>query len=167
MASETYKDSLKKYICEPGDEIEQLAPRPRISLRERDKIFFSDYVQSMKFDELLQLDSAQLSNESQRNIQSNANLLLTRIQNAVTKDSDFIKKFASFLVLRCFLVVVSTPSQQSAFRVFSVLNSRGLDLLPTDIIKSVVIGNITPTKQDEFTDKWEELEVQTGRNGFA
>ena len=167
MAFGIYKDSLKKYICEPGDEIEQLAPRPRISLRDRDKAFFADYVQSMQLETLLQLDSAQLSNESQRNIQTNANLLLNRIQNAVTKDSDFIKKFASFLVLRCFLVVVSTPSQQSAFRVFSVLNSRGLDLLPTDIIKSVVIGNIIPTKQDEFTDKSEELEVQTGRNGFA
>ena len=68
---------------------------------------------------------------------------------------------------RCFLVAVSTPSQQSAFRVFSVLNSRGLDLLPTDIIKSVVIGNIATSKQDDFTEKWEELEVQTGRNGFA
>ena len=167
MASGIYKDSLRKYICEPGDEIEQLAPKPRISLRERDKTFFADYVQSMQLEALLQLDSAQLSNESQRNIQANASLLLNRIQNAVTKDSDFIKKFASFLVLRCFLVVVSTPSQQSAFRVFSVLNSRGLDLLPTDIIKSDVIGNIIQSKQDEFTDKWEDLEVQTGRNGFA
>ncbi|MDP2203750.1 MAG: DUF262 domain-containing HNH endonuclease family protein [Methylicorpusculum sp.] len=167
LAPGTYKESLKKYICEPGDEIEQLAPRPRICLRERDKAFFADYVQSMQFDELLSFDPAQLANESQRNIQANAKLLLNRIQNAVAIDTDFIKRFASFLVLRCFLVVVSTPSQQSAFRVFSVLNSRGLDLLPTDIIKSNVIGNIPPAKQEEFTDKWEELEVETTRNGFA
>lgn len=166
-ASEPYKDSLKKYICEPGDEIEQLTPRPRISLRPLDQPFFAKYVQSMRLDDLLNLDAAQLSNESQRNIQANANLLLKRIQGATFKDSEFIKKFASFLVLRCFLVVVSTPSQQSAFRVFSVLNSRGLDLLPTDIIKSDVIGRITPKRRDEFTEKWEELEVQTGRNGFA
>jgi len=57
--------------------------------------------------------------------------------------------------------------QQSAFRVFSVLNSRGLDLLPTDIIKSDVIGQIPQAKRDEYTEKWEELEVETGRNGFA
>ena len=49
---------------------------------------------------------------------------------------------------------------------FSVLNNRGLDLLPSDIIKADVIGRIAPARQDEFTDKWEELEVQTGRNGF-
>ena len=51
---------------------------------------------------------------------------------------------------------------------FSVLNSRGLDLLPTDIIKSDIIGNIkSPDKQDDVTERWEELEVQTGRDGFA
>lgn len=71
------------------------------------------------------------------------------------------------LVQRCFLVAVSTPSQQSAFRVFSVLNSRGLDLLPTDIIKSDVIGKVKPAVRDEYNDTWEELEVETGRDGFA
>ncbi len=44
----------------------------------------------------------------------------------------------------------------------------GLDLLPTDIIKSDIIGNIkSPDKQDDVTERWEELEVQTGRDGFA
>lgn len=166
-APDAYKESLKKYICEPGDEIEKLASRPRLSLRERDRAFFADHIQALQLDRLLSYDAAQLENESQRNIQSNARLMLERIQKASEHNENFIKEFASFLVLRCYLVVVSTPSQQSAFRVFSVLNSRGLDLLPTDIIKSDVIGRITQSKQDEFTEKWEELEVQTGRNGFA
>lgn len=70
-------------------------------------------------------------------------------------------------MLRCFLVAVSTPSQESAFRVFSVLNSRELDLLHTDIIKSDVIGRInSKTKRDEINEKWEDLEIRTGRNDF-
>lgn len=36
---------------------------------------------------------------------------------------------------------------------------------PSDIVKADVIGRIA-RRQDEFTEKWEELEVQTGRNGF-
>lgn len=48
-----------------------------------------------------------------------------------------------------------------------MLNSRGLDLLPTDIIKSDIIGSIAPAKQDEYTETWEELEIETGRDGFA
>ena len=46
----------------------------------------------------------------------------------------------------------------SAFRIFSVLNDRGLNLLPTDILKSDVIGKVPAAKQDVYTDKWEEIE---------
>lgn len=67
---------------------------------------------------------------------------------------------------RCFLVVVSTPNQESAFRVFSVMNSRGLDLLPTDIIKSMTIGKLDSSEEQNYTKKWEELENLTGRDGF-
>lgn len=67
---------------------------------------------------------------------------------------------------RCFLVAVSTPNQESAFRVFSVMNSRGLDLLPTDIIKSMTIGKLQKDEEQAYTEKWEELENMTGRDGF-
>lgn len=50
-----------------------------------------------------------------------------------------------------FLVIVSTTSRESAFRIFSVLNSRGLDLLPIDIIKADIIGKIS--KNDIYTKK--------------
>lgn len=67
---------------------------------------------------------------------------------------------------RCFLVCVSTPTQTSAFRIFSVMNSRGLDLLPIDIIKSDIIGKLPEEEQEEYTKKWEDLENETGREGF-
>lgn len=158
---------FENYIREPGRASQGLKPKPRLALRERDLAFFADHVQALQLDKLLSYDPAQLNNESQRNIQSNARLLLERLKNAFSLDVERLCDFGAFLVQRCFLVAVSTPSQQSAFRVFSVLNSRGLDLLPTDIIKSDVIGRIPQSKQDEFTEKWEELEVQTSRNGFA
>lgn len=138
-----------------------------MTLRERDRAFFKRYVQDVAFDELLALDPAQLENESQRNIQANARLFLQRLESAFGADSQTATQFGGFLVQRCFLVAVSTPSQQSAFRVFSVLNSRGLDLLPTDIIKSDVIGKVKPALRDEYNETWEELEVETGRDGFA
>ena len=165
--SDELRADFENYIREPGRASQGLKPKPRLALRERDRTFFADHVQALQLDKLLSYDPAQLNNESQRNIQSNARLLLDRLKSAFGMDSETLCAFGAFLVQRCFLVAVSTPSQQSAFRVFSVLNSRGLDLLLTDIIKSVVIGNIATSKQDDFTEKWEELEVQTGRNGFA
>lgn len=158
---------FESYIREPGRASQGLKPKPRLALRERDRQFFSDYVQGLRFEKLVALDPAQVDNESQRNIRRNAELFMQRIDTNFANDTPRLVEFGSFLVQRCFLVAVSTPSQQSAFRVFSVLNSRGLDLLPTDIIKSDIIGSITPAKQDEYTETWEELEVETGRDGFA
>lgn len=160
------RSDFEGYIREPGRLSQGISAKPRLSLRDRDRQFFADYVQAFKFNELLALESAQLE-EPQQNIQRNARLLRDRLLTAFSNDTDGLISFGAFLIQRCFLVVVSTPSKKSAFRVFSVLNSRGLDLLPTDIIKSDVIGNIVAEKQEDYTNTWEELEVKTGRSGFA
>lgn len=167
LATGTIRDSFHRYLCEPGNELEGLAQKPRLALRERDRAFFKRYIQDVAFDELMALDPAKLENESQRNIQANARLFLQRLVAAFGTDAQAVTQFGGFLVQRCFLVAVSTPSRQSAFRVFSVLNSRGLDLLPTDIIKSEVIDKVKPAVRDKYNDIWEELEVDTGRDGFA
>lgn len=160
------RSDFEGYIREPGRLSQGISAKPRLSLRDRDRQFFADYVQAFKFNELLALESAQLE-EPQQNIQRNARLLRDRLLTAFSNDTDGLISFGAFLIQRCFLVVVSSPSKKSAFRVFSVLNSRGLDLLPTDIIKSDVIGNIVAEKQEDYTNTWEELEVKTGRAGFA
>ena len=168
LSSGGIREAFHRYLCEPGNVLESLPQKPRLTLRERDRAFFEKFVQGIQLTELIKQDAAQLDNESQRNIMLNAKLFLDKLAERFDEDQELLTKFGGFLVQRCFLVAVSTPSQQSAFRVFSVLNSRGLDLLPTDIIKSDIIGNIkSQDKQNEVTERWEELEVQTGRDGFA
>ncbi|MDD2466828.1 MAG: DUF262 domain-containing HNH endonuclease family protein [Desulfobulbus sp.] len=161
------RDTLLKYICEPGNEFEGLRPKPRLTLRERDQPFFSEYIQNLQFAGLSQLDEQQLANESQRNLRANCMLMKNRLNQNFSHDPEKIKSFVQFLLQRCFLVAVSTPSQQSAFRVFSVMNSRGLDLQPTDIIKADIIGQFaSETERDEYSERWEEMEVELGRSGF-
>ena len=161
------RDTLYRYIVEPGNRFEGLAPKPRLTLRERDRDFFTKYVQELKFDELDALGAQSLENESRKNIQLNSRLLLNRIKKNFAGSEDRLQDFIAFLLQRCFLVAVSTPNQQSAFRVFSVMNSRGLDLQPTDIIKADVIGKMrSPRDQDSYNDRWEDMEVELGRSGF-
>lgn len=161
------RDTLSKYIQEPGNEFEGLEPKPRLTLRERDKTFFAKYVQALNFDKLGDLDEKSLDNESQINIKKNSQLFLQLIEKNLGNNGESIKGFVAFLLQRCFLVAVSTPNQQSAFRVFSVMNSRGLDLQPTDIIKADIIGKLTTDKQrDAYNERWEDMEVELGRGGF-
>lgn len=68
---------------------------------------------------------------------------------------------------RTFMVTVSTPDLNSAYRIFSVMNSRGLPLAPSDIFKSHVIGAIPDCDKQQYADLWEELEEDLGRDEFA
>lgn len=153
------------YIQEPGKKLQGISAKPRLALRLRDRDFFANTVQKLDFDGLAKLDNAQLENESQQNIKANAIFLLSKLRSKFATE-DMLIDFGMFLMTRCFLVVVSTPSQQSAFRVFSVLNNRGLDLLPSDIIKAEAIGKIAESKRASFNDRWEEIEVDVGRDGL-
>lgn len=153
------------YIQEPGKRLQGIPAKPRLTLRQRDREFFATTIQSLEFDKLAKLDSVTLENESQVNIQQNAGLLRDKLKETFTTTEALIN-FGIFLMTRCFMVVVASPSQQSAFRVFSILNNRGMNLLPSDLIKADVIGNITETERNKFNDKWENIEVNTGRTGL-
>lgn len=158
--------NCNKYLREPGNDLEGLPPLPRLHLRQKDQPFFEKYVQDVKLDELIALDPESLPDESQQHIRANCDVIQKKMEKVFLRDQDSIKLFCKFLVTRCYIVVVYTPSQQSAFRVFSVMNSRGLDLLPIDIVKADIIGKIPTAEQQVYTDKWENLEVQTTRSGF-
>ena len=121
------KISVKKYLQEEGNELEEIPAQPRIFLREWDQDFFNKYIQNVQLKDLMSKDPMTLKTESQRHILINCKVLSDKIADAFSEDEELLK-FCKFLLNRCFLVVVSTSNQESAFRVFSVMNSRGLDL---------------------------------------
>lgn len=159
------KADCKSYLCEKGKVTEGIKAKPRVFLREADQAFFAQYIQGVQLGALAQIDPVTLDTEAKRHIQKNSAVLREKVRESFANDGERLN-FIRFLTTRCYLVAVSTPSQESAFRIFTVMNSRGLDLLPTDIIKSMTIGSLPKEKQQVYTDKWEELEDLTGRDGF-
>ena len=158
---------LYEYIFEPGRRFQGISPKPRLTLRDRDKEFFKKYVQELNFEELFKLDDEQLENEAKLHIKKNSQVLYNKVKNVFEHNPEQLEAFIIFLVQRSFIVAVTTPSQNTAFRVFSVMNSRGLDLQPTDIIKADVIGALDIiTDQDLYSKKWEDLEESIGREDF-
>lgn len=167
-ARELGEDDLGDYLSwlyEKGNKILNVPYKPRLTLREQDKKFFEQYIQGLKIDDLGTLDIVKLNTDAQRNIAKNALFLKKVIRERFTS-TDALSGFASFLMNECYLVVVSTPTQESAFRVFSTMNSRGVDLRPTDIIKARVLGEIAAADRDEYALKWESLEEGLGRDRF-
>ena len=162
------KPTLTKYICQPEDEEEGTPERPRLKLRERDCDFFEEYIQKSDGIEKLQQIHLDSLPDSQRNIVENTRLLLERIAKELPEESQKLR-FTQFLVQRCYLVLVHTPDFDSAYKIFSVLNDRGLDLSITDILKADVIGKLSQYKRQEkkYTRKWEDLEQLLGRRDFT
>ena len=158
------RNDFKNYLIEPGRISQGLASKPRVHIRKRDNDFFEKYIQGLNFEGLFAQPDIQ-DTEAKMNIIKNAKLLMSRIKSKFNTEEDLIA-FGVYLVQRCFLVVVSTPTKQAAFRIFSVMNSRGMSLLATDIIKADVIGSISETLHDEYNRKWEEMEVELGRSSF-
>lgn len=163
---ENVRGTFMTYLLEPGNVFQGLDAKPRLHLRERDRQFFETYIQNVRIDDLMKLDAQQLPTEAQQHILSNARVFMNKLAESFGGDKDRLVAFSGFLVSRCFLVAVYTASQQSAFRVFSVMNSRGMDLLPIDIIKADIIGQIASDQQTKYTNKWEELENTTTRAGY-
>jgi hypothetical protein len=158
-------DELRDMLCEPGTVLNKRPPKPRLRLRDQDAGFFATYVQSPGgLDDLLGLADHALANDSQKAIRENARALRDRLM-AWTDDKR--TALAILIHTRTFLVVVSTPDLASAHRIFSVMNSRGLDLDPSDIFKADVIGSLDAGRRQEYAKTWETAEQNLGRDNFA
>lgn len=155
---------LTQFIYQAGNPFAGTENRYRLQLRSRDQDFFRTYIQEgSHFNNLLSLDPAPLT-DSQRNIYRNAKYLREQLQKMGSPEA--ITKFAFYIMNQCYLVVVSTPDLDAAYRIFSVLNTRGLDLSVTDLLKSDIIGSLPPSKQDYYTTIWESEEEKLGRDTF-
>ena len=137
--------------------------RYRLLLREEDREFFKKYVQDRNgFGQLLKIDATSLT-DSQTNIVTNGKLFHERLKKLSVDRRD---QLVGFILNQCVMIVVTSLDRDSAYRIFSVLNDRGLDLSHTDILKAEIIGKFSADKQKPYAKKWVDLENQIGRSAF-
>lgn len=163
LESERRASAINKYIFEEGDELTNTPNRPRLTVRDRDRKFFRDHIQDSGGLETLRNSHVADLSDAKKNMRANALFYLDAL-NKLEEEQRF--RLAQFIVMQCLLVVVSTPDLDSAYRIFSVLNDRGLDLSYTDILKAELIGKISETEQVAYAKKWEDLEEKLGRRAF-
>lgn len=157
------RDELDEYVWQEGKITKGTNDVFRVTLRERDKEFFRNNVQRPGgIGPFLEEDGARLRDSQQRMFE-NTKYLWTKLSE---RNSNFLNRLAMFIIQRCYIVVVSTSDQSSAYRIFAVMNNRGLDLSPTDILKAEIIGDMGRGDRQVYTDKWEDLEEELGRDNF-
>lgn len=163
LADEEIAAELRELVLEPGRKLAGISPKARLTLRAQDAHFFRKHVQVPGgIDVLLDATDAAAANESQRAIRNNAAALHQRLRDW---DEERRNRLGTLLTTKTFLVVVTTGDLSSAYRIFSVMNARGLDLAPTDIFKSKVIGELK--ERPEYAKRWEDAEEALGSDAFS
>lgn len=165
-----YAAGLSKYIIQEGNPVDGTEDTYRLTLSERDKEFFQRHIQTIgNIEQLTKMTTT--DNYSQKNIRDNAKLFYEILKGNTEKGlkgktEEERKQLAEFIVKQCCMVVVSTPDSDSAYRIFSILNDRGLNLSHADILKSELIGTLKKELHEDYANLWEDTEDQLGRNDF-
>jgi hypothetical protein len=132
IGREDVRAALEKLVVEPGDPLRNLVEQPRLTVWEAHRDFFAKHVTLSGG--LPALDSEQALAGAQELVRLNSRLFIRRLE--VLPEEERIE-LARYLVSNTYLVVVSTPDEGSAHRIFAVMNDRGMQLSHTDILKAL------------------------------
>jgi len=86
--------------------------------------------------------------------------LITKANNK--EHEDYINNFGSFidyLFNKTTMIKIVCFDEGFAIKLFTVLNDRGLDLTPADIIKAYLLQNLDESKRNSFTEVWKRIET--------
>lgn len=75
-----------------------------------------------------------------------------------TNSANNIEDFFTYLLCNVLMIYVSADKLDDAFRLFTVMNSRGIKLRNSDILKADNLGKLDDTKRAECAKEWEDIE---------
>jgi uncharacterized protein with ParB-like and HNH nuclease domain len=157
------KDTLQARIFQEENQFEGTKATVRIVVRERDSDFFQKYVLARNgTNDTSGIDWNQLNESQQHMFQA-----IQTFKNGLLKDDgdldrDLVDEYTKFLLQKVIMVVVRTHTLSSAFRLFNVVNARGMPLGNADLLKSENLGVIPGAEMDKYTKTWEAIEEDQG-----
>ncbi|SFE98183.1 Uncharacterized conserved protein, contains ParB-like and HNH nuclease domains [Chitinophaga sp. CF118] len=125
--------------------------KPRLHVREQDRIFFIEHILAGNpVTDLIDMSVTQRR-------------FLTNSKTAEGLFEKFNERtlclYANFLLENVYVVFVKTENFQSAYRLFNVLNARGMSLSNADLIKNKLFDiTAEDTNHDIIKDRWNDLE---------
>ena len=160
------RESCEKSIYQKGDDIDQIPERTRIvfAIRQTVQDFVDAYIKTAggtaKTEELGNL--ANKSNDASIPNMARAIMEMRRYLSDPEKTIQ-LKEFVSHLRNKVLLIYVATESLDDAFRLFMILNDRGVPLRNSDILKSMNLGALDQDKDKiRYAKLWEEAEGALG-----
>lgn len=154
------KDDCQKCIFQKSSKYKNIPERTRLifGIRESVQEFIEEYIKEQdgtsKISELKNL-SQKTKNVSVKNMTK----AILEIRNFFDQEEIAPEIFLHFLLNNVLLIYVATENMEDAFRLFMILNDRGVPLRNSDIIKSINLGALeTENDKIKYAKLWEEAE---------
>lgn len=158
------KNTCKNIIFQEHNKFKRIPERLRLvfNIREDVKDFVDEYIKSE--------NGTQSKNLIDYTVDKKCSLSVINMVNAISYIKDYfqdknIDDFSEFLINNVVIIYVSTENLDDAFKLFTVLNNRGIKLRSADILKADNLSLISDTKiSDKYAENWEEVENYFGEN---
>ncbi|HHD2752721.1 TPA: DUF262 domain-containing protein [Clostridium perfringens] len=162
--NEEYKKVLSGLIYQEPNILMGIKESIRVKARGKEEEFFKKYILTNGGTDLVKdLDITELSEAKQNMV----NAIEVFRSNFFNEEGELLEEklneFIVYLLQKVVLVVITTESFTSAFRLFNVINARGLPLTDSDLLKSENLRVINPEIRKEYTDIWENHEQDLGK----
>jgi hypothetical protein len=157
IADEAAKAELGKRIL-PRNVLTGEAETPRLLLRKKDRRFFREHVLE---GHALPAKIGQSLETSQRRLAENLKTVDTFCEGKSERE---LMLWANYLLQKVYVVFVTSHSWQSAYRLFNVLNARGMSLSNADLIKNSLfsLSGAQAERSEDLEERWLELEEELG-----
>jgi len=150
ISTESAKSLLQKKIL-PINPLTDEPEQPRLIVRTKEGLFFYEYILLGK-----DLDSEYNFAEIEHKFWNNLKTIEALFSD---KDEQYLKKYANYLLQNVYVVFVKTDSFDSAYRLFNVLNARGLSLSNADLLKNQLFGlSENELEQSKIELYWNQVE---------
>ncbi|MGL5766589.1 MAG: DUF262 domain-containing protein [Sarcina sp.] len=165
--NDEYKKVLGSLIYQEANELMGIKENIRVKVRGKESDFFKQYVLTEGGTNLvLELDKLDLT-ETKLNMINALDVFRNSFidENGILLEAK-LNDFVKYLLQKVVLVVITTNSFESAFRLFNVINSRGLPLTNADLLKSENLRVIPLEERTKYTDIWENDELDLGKDNL-
>ena len=162
-------DNLSQTLHKSGDKSLNIANKNRLQFEVRGEVqeFFSKYIANKKG--TLELQEINSKNISIKNMINTVKVIKEFIQTYFDNELDSedltntnLNKFIGFIRQNLIFAYVCSDTREQAFKLFTILNNRGIPLTTADILKSLNLDKVDEKDRKEYAKKWEELEEKHG-----
>lgn len=155
----TTKTAIEESLFQKAIPVKRIPERPRIVYRIRggSDRFLREFI----------LNGSKIQDNKDLSIENMINATET-IEEFFKNRNDKIEGVIDFLFNNVVFIYVATEDREDAFRLFTILNNRGIPLTNADILKAINIGEIEKSGErklaEEYAKKWEDIQNELGED---